>query len=53
MYSFDIQYKNAKGTIIDLNLSLMAPNPEAAEEKITKGWNSICPNTELIRVKAR
>lgn len=53
MYSFDIQYKNAKGTIIDLNLSLMAPNPEAAENKITRGWTSICPNTELIRVKAR
>ncbi len=53
MYSFDIQYKNAKGTIIDLNLSLMAPNPKAAEEKITKGWTNICPNTELIHIKAR
>lgn len=53
MYSFDIQYKNAKGTIIELNLSLMAPNAETAEKKITKGWSSICPNTELIHVKAR
>lgn len=53
MYSFDIQYRNAAGTIIDLCLSLMAPTAENAERKITSVWVSICPNTEIINIKAR